>query len=199
MGDLVGWEWTHYRRVLHPAEVAVAEGRFRTVSWAELAASRGRRVDLRVASWFDVGGVRPHQDVLPAGVDVEPFEGEYAGDLVARLVERLAPEPVPLRVGEWEGAGFDRDDTPETAFATIGGTRYRVLELPSDEAAARFRSTDAHGWPALAPNLVEHAGRWRIVADVDLMSTYIGAAEPLPDLDGLGLENVSVDPDMPVS
>lgn len=151
-------------------------------------------MDLAVASWFDVTGVRPHRDRLTSGVDREPVEGDGAGPLVARLVEALAPGARMVDVAAWDGYGFGDAGAADRPFIRVHSRSYRQRALPAVEAADLFRSNDEAGWPRLVPNLVWRRDEWCLSADIDCMSTYLGTSNPPPDLDELGLEWVRVKP-----
>jgi hypothetical protein len=192
VAGLVGDGWIDYVRVLHPAWRRGTDGGTEPLTWRKVAELNGRAVDLADASWSDVGGVPPHRSRLPYGVDQEPSEAEGAGALVARLVSALLPETARVWIGEWDGYGF-RTPNKLATHVTLNKRGYRVSGHVRNEALHLMASVDADGWPRLVPNLVWAAdGGWCVGADVDCMSTYVGASLLLPDLDALGLEWVPV-------
>jgi hypothetical protein len=159
VAGLVGSGWQHYLRVLHPAWSDRPDGASEAVRWADVGQRTGRSVDLSVASWFDVSGVRPHREELPPGVTREPDEALDARPLVARLLTGLDAGAAPLR---------------------LHNRTYAVWSMPLVEVLERLTADDE--WPSLVANLVWVPGEWCVAADIDCMSTYVGT-ERLPHLD----------------
>jgi hypothetical protein len=171
IGDLIGDGWDTYWRILHPGERR-DHGDYASVSWAEVARTRGVALDPALSSWREVAGVEPHTNDLPPGVDLEPTEG--ADDhalhwlLLDTLVRSAGDQTVAL--AEWAGYG---DATPVVGAleARIAREPYRILTVERGQLPVRagFRVNYAIG----------DSGLWLVGADIDLMSTYVGTAGTL--------------------
>ncbi len=194
----VGVGWLSYLRFLHPAMTRDLRGAATPVTWASAASAAGRAVDLSVAAWFDVTGVRAHQDVHPAGIDDEPAEGQDAGPLVATLVRALTGGRGLVDVAEWDGYEPRPRDQGSEGVLTVHSRGYRHRRLAVADLADLV-SDVGDGAPQLVANMVWRPGHWFVTADIDCMSTYLGSSLAPADLLTPGLERVEVGPADPVS
>ncbi|KOX34214.1 hypothetical protein ADK67_04580 [Saccharothrix sp. NRRL B-16348] len=180
-----------YARILHPA--FDADGR--AVSWAEIAASTGRRVH----ALAQFGAITA--DAWP---DRPPEIGNLPADEFRRLcavLTRHTDTPDRCWFGLWNGYGW-LDAAERGGEVRLPGRDYLLFTGPLSavgEPGWRLSgSTTTHQ----SPNLLWLADRaWCVGGEIDLHCTFVGGSEDLVDeilADG-GLEAWRVRPEDPIT
>lgn len=203
--DLVGDEWAHHYRMLHPARTQRHdEGAH--VRWAEVAASRGVQVDLRSAAWHDVSGYRLHH---PKATDTvgEPIAGPTSSVLLPVLCTLADCRDIEeVTLAEWNGydeklAGRQLEGARYQGTRSMSHLEYSLWQTTVAQAATLIESDRVFGCPpdrmVLANVIWDATEDWLVVADGDLASTYVATTFAVdrwhPDL-----EWVEVPADVPL-
>jgi hypothetical protein len=206
LAGLVGTGWGHHYRILHPAYDLVDRALV-PVTWAEVAARRGARPDLRTAAWHDVSGFRLHHPRENPVFRVEPRVGPVPGVLGPVLAGLPAGSGGGVWLAEWTGfdesaAGRSLDGCVFSGTATLVGLPHSVWRSTLPAALALIARGDEPGGPGsdalLADVVRDVAGGWIVVSSPDLASTYCATREPVAHWDA-GLEWLEVDRAAPVS
>lgn len=171
-----------YARIFHPALREVAEDRWETVPWSEVAAHNGRTVH-REMQWPGVTASSTLYNVAeqPPAWDREPAEGYLPLVLVpvlTSLLSRATRTADHCWFGVWEGWGDLLPSVRSAPLFEIPARRMHLLQGPIEG----LRWPTCHGSQSERVNLCWPDDRaWFLSTDIDFMWTYVGGPRELID------------------
>ena len=177
VGSLLPVTFEAYARVLHPAGRGSGHGDQIDVRWSDVAAANGR-IAHAAMEWVAITGDWRfmYEDPQPGIWDLAPSIGSLPSRQatnLANVLGRFTGTPTDCWFAVWDGYGNMPARLRTVPMIEMPYRRMVALRGPLSAAGTAF---SGRIWPESASLWWPDDRSWCVATDIDLQSTYVGAA-----------------------